>query len=133
MISPAVRTVLDLPLHRTLGLRLVDEDDPAAGVAITIGDLALNPSGSLHGGLVPLCLDVAAYIAVVDQLEPGTNAVTVNIDVSLISAVAPGRTVRFEAVVDRRGRSLVFVSARAWDGERLVATGRVVKSIVTVA
>jgi uncharacterized protein (TIGR00369 family) len=90
----------------------------------------MNPSNVLHGGVVPMLMDVACYLAVLDELDAGTRAVTVNLNVSLLSSVPAGQTVRFSARVDRRGRSLIFASAVATHGERVVATGQVVKSVV---
>ncbi len=54
-----VATVLDIPLHRFLGIRLVDPDRPAAGIVLDVQEPALNNAGVLHGGLVPALLDVA--------------------------------------------------------------------------
>lgn len=125
-----VDTVLAVPLHRTLGLRLIDADEPAAGVEIDARASALNPSGVLHGAVAPLLMDVACYLAVMAELEPGANAVTVSIASSLLAAVPGGATVRARGRVDRRGHSLAHLSATVHDGERLVATGQIVKALV---
>ncbi|HET9073568.1 MAG TPA: PaaI family thioesterase [Solirubrobacteraceae bacterium] len=129
-IAAAVQGVLAVPLHRSLGVALVDPADPSAGLEIEVAQLALNNKGVLHGGLVPLLLDVASYLAVLPALEPGTNAVTTSVSASLLVGVQAGERVRFSGQVERRGRSVAFLSARARVGERVVATGQVVKSIV---
>lgn len=129
-IAAIVRSVLEVPLHRALGLRLADPDDPTAGLEIDVGDMAANNMGVLHGGLVPLLLDVCAYLAAIPHLQPGTNAVTHSASASLARAVPLGATVRFTGQVDRAGRSLVFCSAQALHEDRVVATGQIVKSIV---
>ena len=129
-IAGAVRGVLEVPLHRSLGVALVDPADPAAGLEIEVGELALNNKGVLHGGLVPLLLDVAAYLAVLPELEPGTNAVTTSVTASLLVGVQPRQWVRVRGQVDRCGRSVAFLSPRAFVDDRLVATGQVVKAIV---
>ena len=132
-IAAIVRSVLEVPLHRALGLRLADPDDPVAGLEIEVGEMAANTTGVLHGGLVPLLLDVSAYLAVIPLLRPGTNAVTHSAGASLARAVPLGATVRFTGQVDRAGRTLVFCSARALHDGRVVATGQIVKSFVPLA
>jgi uncharacterized protein (TIGR00369 family) len=125
-----VETVLSVSLHRTLGLRLIDRDEPAAGVELDAHAAILNPSGVLHGAIAPLMMDVACYLAIMVRLEPGANAVTVSIASSLLTAVPSGATVQARGRIDRRGRGLAHLSATVHDGERLVATAQVVKALV---
>lgn len=126
----AIAAILAVPLHRLLGLRLIDAADPAAGVEIDVGEAALNPAGVLHGTVAPLLIDVACFLALRPQLPPGGHAVTANTASSLLAAVPPGRTVRARGTVDRRGRTLAYLSATVHDGDRLVATGQIVKAII---
>lgn len=131
-LDDVVPHVLDLPLHRAIGLRLHDPADPTAGLALDVDGRTVNPSGVLHGGLVPLVLDVAAYLALVPQLPAGASgAVTVSSTVSLLTAVPAGGSVVAAATVERCGRTTAFVSTRLTHGDRLVATGQVVKAILT--
>ncbi len=125
-----VATVLAVPLHHTLGLRLIDPEAMAAGVEIDVGAAAMNPSRVLHGAVAPLMMDVACYLAVMAELEPGANAVTVSIASSLLAAVPEGATVQARGQIDRRGRGLAHLSATVHDGDRLVATAQVVKALV---
>lgn len=126
----AVAAILAVPLHRLLGLRLIDASDPAAGVEIDVGPAALNPAGVLHGTVAPLLIDVACFLALRPQLPAGGHAVTANTASSLLAAVPPGRTVRARGTVDRCGRMLAYLSATVHDGDRLVATGQIVKALV---
>lgn len=128
----AVEQVLALPLHRLLELHLVDPDDPAAGVALEVGEHSVNPAGVLHGGLVPLLLDVACFLAVLPRLPGGSTAVTVSTTASLLAPVARGATVHVRGEVTRLGRSLVYCTASAHDvdRDRVSATGQVVKAVV---
>jgi len=132
-LNPLLEAVCSAPLHRMLGLRPADPDDPAAGVELDVGPEALNPAGVLHGAVAPLMMDVACYLAIQPQLEPGANAVTVSIASSLLAAVPPGATVRAQGRVERRGRTLAHLAATAHDGDRLVATAQVVKALVAPA
>ena len=124
--------ILAVPVHRALGLELLDPDDPAAGAAVTLDEMALNAFGILHGGLVPLLLDVAGYLAVIGELGPEENAVTVNVSASLLTGARAGERIEVRGRLDRRGRRLLFASATATRGQQVIATGQLVKAIVPV-
>lgn len=124
-----VATVLALPLHRSLGLRLAT-DDPADGVELRVGTATMNPSAVLHGGLVPLVLDVTCYLRLLPELGAGSHAVTVSSTASIIAAAREGEIVRATAQVDRLGRTHAFLSGRLCVGDKVVATGQVVKAVV---
>lgn len=128
-----IETVLAVPLHRTLGLRLIDLDDMTAGVELDAHPAALNPSRVLHGAVAPLMMDVACYLAIIADLEPGANAVTISIASSLLAAVPEGDTVQARGRIDRRGRGLAHMSATVHDGDRLVATAQIVKALTLPA
>jgi uncharacterized protein (TIGR00369 family) len=128
--TETVQTVLALPLHRSLGLRLADADDPAAGVELTVGPATVNPSGVLHGGLVPLLVDVTCFLRLVPELGEAAHAVTVSSTASIIAAARECDVVRVTAQVDRLGRTHAFLSGRLCVGDKVVATGQVVKAVV---
>ncbi|HET6448487.1 MAG TPA: PaaI family thioesterase [Conexibacter sp.] len=128
-----IETVLAVPLHRSLGLRPIDPGDMTAGVELDAHAAALNPSRVLHGAVAPLMMDVACYLAVMADLEPGANAVTVSIACSLLAAVPEGGTVQARGRIDRRGRGLAHMTASVHEGDRLVATAQVVKALVPPA
>lgn len=122
--------VLEVPLHRALGVRFIDPESPGSGIELEVVELARNNVGILHGGIAAALLDVAAYLAVVPELEPGTNAVTVSSSVSQLRPVGAGESIRFEGEVTRRGRSLAFCRSCALHDGRVFATAEIVKSIV---
>jgi len=125
-----VRTVLALPLHRSLGLRLAVTGDPTAGVELPVTEATRNPSAVLHGGLVPLLLDVTCFLRLVESLPDESHAVTVSSTASIIAAAREGDVVRCTAQVDRLGRTHAFLSGQVRVGDKVVATGQVVKAIV---
>jgi len=127
-----VRGVLDVPLHRFLGIELVDPERPAAGVRLQVADEAVNNAGVLHGGILAALLDVASYLAVLPSLALGENAVTHDISTSLMRSVPADSRLEVAGTVVRRGRSLVFLRAEATLGEAVVAIGQVTKSVVPV-
>lgn len=125
-----VAAVLDIPLHRFLGIELSDPERPAAGITLDVGEAALNNAGVLHGGIVTALLDVACYLALLEQLEPQENAVTHDLSVSLMRPVARGRQVLLAGQVVRRGRSVVFLRAEATVDGVVVASGQVTKTLL---
>lgn len=127
-----VADVLELPLHRAVGIELIDSNDPARGVFVDTAERNMNPLGSLHGGVVPLLLDVASYLAAAELFEPGANAVTASNSVSLLRPVRKGQRIHVTAEVDRLGRNAFFLTARATCGDQLVATGQIVKAVIQV-
>ena len=131
VLDAAVARVLDIHLHRELGLELLTVNDGRAGLQLVVGPAAVNNADMLHGGIVYAVLDVAAYLATLTRLAPGENAVTHDIHVSVMRPVVRGATVTVTGAVRRRGRSLIFAEAEASVGDRTVATGRVTKSVVS--
>ncbi|MGY1769979.1 PaaI family thioesterase [Blastococcus sp. SYSU D00813] len=130
VLAARVRGVLEVPLHRWLGLQLADPADPRAGVVLPVGPQALNNAAVLHGGLVSALLDVTAYLRLLPELAAGENAVTHDATSSLLRPVAEGARVHLHAEVVRRGRTLVFLRSEAQVDGRTVAFGQVTKSVV---
>lgn len=79
------------------------QTNPAPGLEIDVSEISVNNVAILHGGLVPLLLDVASHLAVLEQLEPGTNTVTASVSASLLTGVAFGYTMAAAASSNARG------------------------------
>jgi uncharacterized protein (TIGR00369 family) len=125
-----VRAVLDIPLHRFLGVRLLDPGNPAAGISFPVGEAAQNQAAVLHGGVVTALLDVASYLALLPHLDDGEHAVTHDLSVSLLRPVSADEQVAVVGSVLRRGRAVAFLRAEASVDGRPVAAAQVTKSIV---
>ncbi|HEV7870230.1 MAG TPA: PaaI family thioesterase [Modestobacter sp.] len=125
-----VQAVLDIPLHRFVGVELLDPDDPAAGIWFPVGPSAQNQACLLHGGVVTALLDVAAYLALLPHLADDEHAVTHDQAVSLLRPVSADRRVEVRGTVLRRGRAVVFLRAEATVEGTLVATAQVTKTVV---
>ena len=125
-----VQAVLDIPLHRFLGVRLLEPGDPAAGISFSVGEAAQNQAAVLHGGVVTALLDVAGYLALLPHLDDAEHAVTHDLSVSLLRPVRADQQVAVVGSVLRRGRALAFLRAEASVDGRTVATAQVTKSIV---
>ena len=129
-LAARVAGVLDIPLHRFLGVHLVDADDPAAGVAFAADEPALNNVGVLHGGVVTALLDVACYLALLPHLAPDENAVTHDLTASLVRSVPRGAQVQVTGSVVRRGRTIAFLRADARVDGEVVAAAQVTKTLL---
>ncbi len=126
-----VASVFAIPLHRYLGITLLDADDPAAGIVLPVEQPVLNNVGVLHGGIIPALLDVACYLALLPQLDAGHNAVTHDVTASLVRPVSAGRRVEMRGEVVRRGRAVAFLRAEAQVDGVVVAYGQVTKTVVS--
>jgi uncharacterized protein (TIGR00369 family) len=125
-----VQAVLDIPLHRFIGIHLLDPADPTAGIWFPVGASAQNQVRLLHGGVVTALLDVAAYLALLPHLGADEHAVTHDQAVSLLRPVPADRRVEVVGTVLRRGRAVAFLRADATVDGRLVATAQVTKTVV---
>lgn len=125
-----VRAILDIPLHRFLGVQLLDPADPPAGISFPVGEAAQNQAALLHGGVVTALLDVASYLALLPHLDDAEHAVTHDLSVSLLRPVGPDESVTVVGEVLRRGRAVAFLRAEATADGRTVAAAQVTKSIV---
>ena len=130
VLADRVAGVLDIALHRFLGVALLDASDPSAGIVIDVEDTSLNNAGVLHGGIVTALLDVACYLALLPDLVPGENAVTHDVSASLMRAVPRGARLQISGTLVRRGRRVVFLRAEATVDGAVVAAGQVTKTLV---
>ena len=130
VLRARVDRVLDIALHRFLGVALLDPAEPGRGIAFPVEDAALNDAGVLHGGIVTALLDVACYLALLADLGPEEGAVTHDITVSLMRAVPRGAQVQVSGSVVRRGRSIVFLRAEATVHGAVVAAGQITKTLI---
>ena len=132
MTSPdrRVQAVLDIPLHRYLGVRLCDRSDPAAGIWFPAEGPTLNQAELLHGGVVYTLLDVVAFLALLPSFADAEHAVTHDLAVSLLRPVRAGARVEITGEVLRRGRAVAFLRVQACVDGVVVASGQVTKSVV---
>lgn len=131
-MSDRLAALRALPLHQDLGVTSIEAADDSAMLHFTVNSYTVNPAGALHGGgLYTLC-DVAAYAALLPQLPMDREAVTHDLHVSVMRAAGEGEKVAVEAHVRRLGRSIAFIDVEARAGERLLATARVTKTLISL-
>ncbi|MES1946049.1 thioesterase superfamily protein [Salinisphaera sp. C84B14] len=129
-MNPRLQQVINHPLHRHLGIETIESDRGAARFSIRVDENTLNPAGVLHGGVLYLLCDVCAYAGLVSDLDTNTEAVTHDIHVSVMRAVAAGEVVLFESEPIRVGRRIAFIDVSARVDERLIARARVTKTLL---
>ena len=120
------------PLHDQFGFRIVESTPGRCHARVHVGDAHLNLGGVVHGGVMYLLLDVAAYSAAVTVMPEGTNATTHDLHVSMLRPTRGGDVVDLHATVRKRGRTLMFIDSEASVDGKLVASARVTKSIVAL-
>lgn len=125
-----VQAVLDIPLHRFLGMQLRDPAEPSAGIWFPVGPPAQNQAAVLHGGVVYTLLDVASFLALLPSLSDAEHAVTHDLTVSLLRPVTAEKRVDVSGTVLRRGRQVAFLRAEATVDGQVVAAAQVTKSVV---
>jgi uncharacterized protein (TIGR00369 family) len=130
VLAARVQAVLDIPLHRFLGMQLRDPADPSSGVWFPVDQPAQNQAEVLHGGVVYTLLDVAAFLSLIPHLRDDEHAVTHDLTVSLLRPVGAGKRVDLTGTVLRRGRAVAFMRAEATVDGEVVAAAQVTKSVV---
>lgn len=130
VLAARIQAVLDIPLHRFLGMQLRDAADPSAGIWFTVDQPAQNQAGVLHGGVIYTLMDVASFLALLPSLSDEEHAVTHDLVVSLIRPVSAGKRVDLTGTVLRRGRAVAFMRAEATVDGEVVAAAQVTKSVV---
>jgi len=131
------RSALDVALPRALGATLIDAEDPTAGVRFRVGDLGATPFGTLHAAALAAIVELAGYLVVLPTLEASEHAVTHAISTQYLRPARAGEQVEVVAALDKRARTLAFVSVvstvHAADDARVVARTQITKTIVGVS
>lgn len=106
------------PAAETLGWELISED-PSAGtieIAFHPGGAFLNPHGTVQGGFVAAMLDDTMGPALVSKTDGACLPSTIEMNVSFVRAVKPGRVIGKGRVVSQ-GRTIVFLEGELFDEE----------------
>jgi len=130
-MTPRLRKVLDHPLHQFLGVADISSEDGQGEIRIKVSEELVNPAGLFHGGVVYVLSDVCAYAGLLNLLSDNEEAVTHDLHVSVLRPAKLGDEVVFRSDVVKRGRQLCFLDVTASVNEKVIATARVTKSIIT--
>jgi uncharacterized protein (TIGR00369 family) len=102
----------EMPISRRLGMRC-SEVAPGRVVLESHAEDWLNPTGAVHGGIVIACADQGFGMVAATLLNPGLVPATATFASDLLRPAYPPITL--EAVVAKRGRTLVFVTVTTRD------------------
>jgi uncharacterized protein (TIGR00369 family) len=114
-----------------LGMRPLHAEPGHMRFEFNLGELFLNPAGTVQGGFITAMLDETMGPAALAQLGPGHMVPTLELKVSFLRPVHPGRLICDGRVV-HMGKSVGFLEGSLSDADGNVvatatATARVVK------
>jgi len=125
--------VLAMPFLVRCGFALVSHATGRATGQLVVSESLAAGTGRLNGTELYGLLDCAAWCAVASTLAPDEAAVTHDAHFSLVSVARLGSVVTFDAKVEKRGRSIAFVTVEARADGSLFARATVTKSIVPLS
>jgi uncharacterized protein (TIGR00369 family) len=105
--------VSGMPVSQRLGLRCAEVGNGRVKMVLDGSDWCINPTGAVHGGIVIACADQAFGAVVSTVLQPGVVPATATFTSDFLRPAFP--PLQFDAVVDRIGRTLAFVSVTVTD------------------
>lgn len=114
------------PFRDLLGIEVEPGPEPGVSRVVirTIEDKLRQKRGFVHGGVYATIIDAALGEAVHASLGEGGSAVTIELNMNLMRAVADGGLAAYGRVIHSTG-SLVVATANVHDDDgRLVASGR---------
>jgi uncharacterized protein (TIGR00369 family) len=101
---------------RFFGMTLEHVEEGAVDVTLEIRPEHLNLLGIVHGGVIATLADTATGLAYRTVLEPGTQHVTTQLNVTYLAPARPGIVVARGSVV-KRGRRTGYAEADVVDEE----------------
>ncbi|WP_157183283.1 PaaI family thioesterase [Sciscionella marina] len=117
-----------MPVSARIGLRCHRIEAGRAHFRLAESDWPLNANGAIHGGMVVGCADHCMGLVASTVLDSAHVPATGTINADFLRPALPPLT--FEAVVDRSGRTLVFVAVTVYERSGKVAS-RVTGVMVT--
>ncbi|MGE5422883.1 MAG: PaaI family thioesterase [Ignavibacteriales bacterium] len=124
-----LKASLDVPLHNFLGLNILSYGDGRGEISIPIGTNVINAVGAVHGAVYYALCDIVGAVAYGTIASHDEFSVTNDINVSILSASFEGE-LRAEGAVIKAGKRLVFVETKVFNNDKLVAVGRITKTVL---
>jgi uncharacterized protein (TIGR00369 family) len=120
----------DFPLHRFLGLSIVEKREGFVRIALDTGPNTLGGvGGSVHGGVLAALVDIVILQALFSVPDPNvTPAGTADLNITYLRP-ALGRRIYADGQVVKKGRQLAMIEVSIVDeDDRLCAKGRALYS-----
>jgi uncharacterized protein (TIGR00369 family) len=128
-MNDRLNKILAHPLHKFLGVTSISSEAGRGAFSITLTDNVINSAGILHGGVIYALCDVCAYGGLVSLLDERTEAVTHDIQISIMRSAKFADVVDFQSEVIKRGKSICFIDVQVTVSGEVIASARVTKSM----
>ena len=125
-----LKKVIEHPLHKYLGVTSIESESGCGKLPLKITENIINPVGLFHGGVIYILCDVCAYSGLLSLMDDGVEAVTHDIQVSIMRPAKLGDFVYFNSEVVKLGKSLCFIDVKVTLKGQIIALARVTKSIL---
>ena len=115
--------------HKWAGLRMIEMRPGFARLAFTPREEMLTPWGTLNGGVLNSLVEVSAFYALLQELNPDELPVTNDI---FLQHVRPLPNAEYELTgrLLRRGRTMAWLESTAWVGGKECTYARLTKTLV---
>ena len=90
--------------------------------SLTLDARHLNRSGKLHGAVSATIVDFVTGLVICSLDGRQSTGVSVDMHVSFVSTACAGDEVTIEAVADKVGGNMAFVTVKIYKGEKLVTS-----------
>lgn len=113
----------EIPLLKTLGIRVVETGDRHATMEVEVAESHQNFMGGAHGGLIATLIDTACFFPL-PLLPSGRVVTTTNLSVTYVRPASVGERLTARSELLHLGRRTASLTVRVTDeGGRLVAHG----------
>lgn len=129
-IETIIAAVLAAAPHRAFELTFVRSSPGEAVLAFEAGDAALGAGGEVHGGVLSMLCEPAAFVALLPLLPPDRYAVTADFHAQFLRAARPRAPVELVGRVLKAGGRLAFCEVEARSHGQVCVVARITKAIV---
>lgn len=129
-MNARLKNVIALPLHQYLGVTSIKSESGCGELSITVTENLVNPSGRFHGGAIYALCDVCAYSGLLSLIDDRTEAVTHDIQISIMRPAKLGDFVYFNSEVVKLGKRLCFIDVSVTLNDQIIASAKVTKSLL---
>jgi len=132
-MNKRIKSALAIPFHQFMGVTSVTSQAGIGEMAIEVTENIINPVGKFHGGALYALCDVCAYAGLASLMDDQTEAVTNDIHVSIMRTAELGDVIHFKSEIMKLGRRLCFIDVKVTCQDKLIASAKVTKSMLSVA
>ena len=125
-----LKKVIEFPLHKYLGLTSIESIAGCGKLPLKLSENIINLSGSLHGGVIYTLCDVCAYCGLLSLIDDNVEAVTHDIQISIMHPAKLGDFVYFNSEVIKLGKRLCFIDVKVSLKGQIIASAKITKSIL---